>query len=89
MTNAARKIKQKAVRVNAELKTDLILLWNLKIYEEPLEGSYPKYSGFGMIPSLLTSACELPAAARMAATVQGSFDSAISLALRAELLRSG
>jgi tyrosyl-tRNA synthetase len=36
VTDAARKIKQKAVRVNGELKTDPILLWNLKDLKKPL-----------------------------------------------------
>ncbi len=36
VSDAVRKIKQKAVRVNGELKTDPRLPWNLKDVEEPL-----------------------------------------------------
>ncbi len=36
VSDAVRKIKQKAVRVNGELKTDPRLLWNLKDLKDPL-----------------------------------------------------
>jgi tyrosyl-tRNA synthetase len=36
VSDAVRKIKQKAVRVNGELKTDPTLLWSLKDLKEPL-----------------------------------------------------
>jgi len=36
VSDAVRKIKQKAVRVNGELKTDPRLRWSLKDLEEPM-----------------------------------------------------